>query len=257
MLGVHPILAQDDVLREALISHYFQMMAKDMLDCFRMPGFTPEKSKDLIRVNNIEALANAKAAGKGVILVISHFGRFFMLGPGLKFAGHEFGMFTTVVDERHPLYDPVDRWYIATKLHNTQLFSRGSWITTGDDHRMIYRALKSGEVILIALDGTETSSNKRVSFPFLGGTLSLPEGIVRIAARTGARMVYAATIERGQGVEINLHALPDSPLAGLGEAVRILEQDVTAFPWQWWQWAALGSLWRAGAPENQENTECI
>ncbi|MBS4095585.1 MAG: hypothetical protein KGZ83_01965 [Sulfuricella sp.] len=249
LLTIHPHLANEPQHLEALLDHYFRMMAKDMLDCFRMPAFTPRNTHELIRVAGIDKLAAAKAAGKGVILIISHYSRFFMLGPGLKFAGQEFGMFTTVVDERHPHYDPVDRWYIATKLHNTQLFSRGSWITTGDDRRKIYRALEAGEVILIALDGTETSSPTRYDFPFLGGILSLPEGIVRIAARTGAKMVYAATVEEGDGVAINIHPLPDDPVAGLGEAVRILERDVIAYPWQWWQWAAHGALWRP-APAN-------
>ncbi len=247
LMTIHPHLEQEPEHLEALLVHYFQMMAKDMLDCFRMPAFTPHNTRDLIRVCGIEHLVTAKAAGAGVILVISHYGRFFMLGPGLKFAGQEFGMLTTVVDERHPHYDPMDRWYIATKLHNTQLFSRGTWITTGDDRRKIYRALKAGEVILIALDGTETSSTTRYNFPFLGGTLSLPEGIVRIAAKTGAHMVYAAAIERGRGVEINIQPLPEEPIAGLTQAVCLLERDVAAFPWQWWQWAALGSLWKPGA----------
>lgn len=246
-LAIHPHLAQQPEHLQERLAHYFEMMAKDMLDCFLMPSFTSKKANDLIRVTGIENITAAQSAGKGVILVISHYGRFFMLGPGLHFAGQKFGMFTTVVDERHPHYDPIDRWYIATKLFNTQLFSLGSWITTGDDQRKIYRALQAGEVVLIALDGTETNSPTRHNFPFLGGTLSLPEGIVRIATKTGARMVYVATIDRGQGVEINVHPLPEDPLAGLAKAVQILEQDVTSFPWQWWQWAALGSLWQAGA----------
>ncbi|OGT74983.1 MAG: hypothetical protein A3H44_15220 [Gammaproteobacteria bacterium RIFCSPLOWO2_02_FULL_57_10] len=223
---------------------YYQMMARDTLDCFRMPNFTPGNTNRLIRVNNAEALAAAKAAGNGVIMVISHFGRFFMLGPGLKFSGLEFGMLTTDVDERNPHYDTIGRWYINTKLHNTQLFSRGTWITIGDDHRRIYRALREGEIMLIALDGMESNSSSRILFPFLGGILSLPEGIVRIAATTGAKLVYAATVDHGYGVEINIYGLPDDPRQAMGAAVGILERDIIARPWHWWQWTGLGVLWQ-------------
>lgn len=223
---------------------YYQMMARDTLDCFRMPNFTPGNTNNLIRVNNAEVLATAKSAGKGVIMIISHFGRFFMLGPGLKLSGLEFGMLTTVVDERNPYYDHIGRWYINTKLRNTQAFSRGTWTTTGDDPRRIYRALKEGEIILIALDGIESNSNSRISFPFLGGILSLPEGIVRIAAKTGAKLVYAATVEHGHGVEINIYDLPDNPQEAMGVAVGIFERDIIANPWHWWQWLALGALWQ-------------
>lgn len=256
MLAVFPALAHDPLRLQTLLLNYYQMMARDMLDCFRMPGFTPAKVAGQIRVHSVETLIAAKAAGRGVIMIISHFGRFFMLGPGLKFAGVEFGMFTTVVDERHPSYDAIDRWYIATKLHNTQLFSRGTWVTTGDDGRRLYRSLQAGEIMLFALDGSESTSNSRVEFPFCGGTLSLPEGLVRVAARTGAKLVYAAAVDSGVGVDITIHALPDDPVAGLGAAVQLLEQDFLAAPWQWWLWAALAFFWRPTADAAERGSEC-
>lgn len=242
--AMHSIPAFGDKDIKSCSRRYYQMMACDMLDCFRMPGFTPGNTSNLIRVNNAEALTTAKAAGKGVIMIISHFGRFFMLGPGLKLHGLEFGMLTTIVDESNQHYDDIGRWYINTKLRNTQIFSRGTWTTTGDDPRRIYRALKEGEIMLIALDGNASNSKSRVAFPFLGGTLSLPEGIVRIAAKTGAKLVYAATVDHGHGVEINIYNLPDDPLEAMRSAVEIMERDIMAYPWHWWQWIGLGALWQ-------------
>ncbi len=246
MTQLFPEQAQKTAWLETQICRHFQMMARDMLDCFRMPKFTREKNSEELRVNNVEKLIEARDSGRGVIMIISHFSRFFMLGPGLKFSGVQFGMLTTMVDDSHPYYDAVDRWYISTKLHNTQMFSRGSWITTADDPRKIFRALKSGEIILIALDGNETSSPKRLSFPFCGGELSLPEGIVRIAEKTGARLIYAGTSDRGRGVDITLHSLPDNPHEALRTAVGILEQELQKNPWQWWLWPGLKPLWLPG-----------
>jgi lauroyl/myristoyl acyltransferase len=177
-------------------------------------------------------------------MIISHFGRFFMLGPGLKFAGLEFGMLTTMADERHPSYDTIDRWYVSTKLYNTQLFSRGTWITTGDDIRRVYRCLQGGEIMLIALDGNETNNPARMEYPFCKGTLSLPGGIVRIAEKTGAKMVYASTIDNGVGVTITLSALPDTPQEAMQAAVALLEQDMCNGPWHWWQLAVSEAFWR-------------
>jgi len=236
-----PVFRDEDIAPWS--RRYCQMMARDTLDCFRMSGFKPGNTKKLIRVNNAEVLAAAKAAGKGVIMVIGHFGRFFMLGPALKFSGLEFGMLTTIIDERNPAYDATGRWYINTKLRNTQNFSRGTWVTVGDDPRRIYRALRGGEILSVALDGTETNSRSRISFPFLGGMLSLPEGIVRIAEKTGARLVYLATVENGHGVEINCYDLPDDPQEAVRVAVGILERDIITYPWHWWQWMGLGALW--------------
>lgn len=244
LLKVFPELGDQTGRLEAIVRQHFQMMARDTLDCFAMPRFTADNCRSLIRVEGADALISARDCGRGVILVISHFGRFFMLGPGLNFQGIEFGMLTTMPDERHPSYDPVDRWYISTKLRNTQEFTRGSWITTVHDPRRIYRALRSGEIILIALDGNETISHKRLDFPFLDGQLSLPEGIVRIAAKTGAKLVYAAAFDRDPGVEIRLKTLPDDPLEAMYGAVALLENDLTDHPAQWWQWPVLDAFWR-------------
>jgi lauroyl/myristoyl acyltransferase len=222
------------------------MLARDTLDCFLMPRFTAENCQRFIRIHNLELLKKAREPGRGVIMIISHFGRFFMLGPGLFFAGINFAMLTTVVDERHPTYDAIDRWYMSTKLRNTQFFSGGSWITTADDPRKIYRTLRNGEILLIALDGNETNSSERFEQPFLGGTLSLPGSIIRIAKATGARLVYAVTKDSncGYGVEISFHELPCQPEDALALSISRLEADLHDTPYQWWLWPGVFSIWR-------------
>lgn len=247
MLTIHPELANDRVHLETLVDHYYRMMARDTLDCLMFPRYTPAIARELLPVANIEILSEAKQAGKGVILVVGHFGRTFMFMPGLSFAGHEVGLLHTPVDERNPYIDAIERRYFQTKLRNGRLFSRSTWVTTADSQRNIYRSLAAGEVFTIAFDGTESASRARVEFPFLGGTLALPDGVARIAAKTGAKLVYATAFDHGPGVEIIIHRLPDDPFAAISEAVRLLENDVIAYPWQWWQWAAHGALWRSGS----------
>lgn len=234
---------------DACLDAYACTMSRDKLDCFFMPRFGKEKPGEFIKVEGLEHLDQAKANGTGVVLIISHFGRFFMLGPALGLNGHPFGMLTTVVDERHPSYDPVDRWYMQHKLANTQMFSRDDWITTLDSHRRIFRTLGEGKVLLMALDGGETNSEKYVQFPFMGGTLTLPGGIVRVATATAAKLVYAAVYENADdfGVTVRIYPLPDAPLVAMAKAVEILEEDLKEMPWQWWMWPSLDHLWKAGA----------
>lgn len=250
MAQMLPELATNDALLRCQARRYWQMLARDTLDGFRMPGFNQRNICKRIEVHGIETLARASAEGRGVILVISHFGRFFMLAPGLGLAGYPFATLTTVVDERHPSYDATDRWHIATKLRHALHFSAGDWIATADDPRRIYRCLRQGQTVLIALDGNETNSHQRLEFPFLAGTLSLPESIVRIARATNARLVYAVTRDnfQGTGVRIDLQDLPDDPHQALAAAVQQLESDVRQTPWQWWLWPAATALWRVGQP---------
>lgn len=244
MMRMFPRLAEDPAQLETLLERYFMLMAKSTLDCFYMQGLNPDSADRLITVHGIEHLAAARAAGRGVIIVISHFGRVSLLGPGLGFSGQRSGMLTTMVDQRNPHLDPVDRWFHSTNAANIQSHLGGPWITTGDNPRRIYQALKAGEAIIIVMDGLETNSDARVSFPFLGGTLSLPGGIMRIANKTGASLVYASTIDKDTGTEINLYPLPDEPEAGIAAAVKIFERDFADEPWQWWLWEALDAIWQ-------------
>lgn len=243
MGAVFPDLHQDPARFADYLVRYYQFQSRDVLDCFVMPTLTPANLNGFLRVNNPEVLDQARSEGKGVILAIGHYGRYFMLGPALQFLGHSFGLLTTELSDDNPHYDRDELWYVRTKLQHGHDFCRGTWVTMDGDHRRIYRALQSGETMLIAFDGLETNSRARLTFPFLGGTLSLPEGVSRIMAKTGAKMVYASTRENGYGLEMTLHALPDEPLESLAAAVSLLERDVAACPWLWLQWTAIGALW--------------
>lgn len=243
MVRVFPDLAQDPARLADYVVRYYQFQSRDILDCFVMPKLTPSNLDGFLRVNNIEVLNQACSAGKGVILAIGHFGRYFMLGPALQFLGHGFGLLTTELSDDNPHYDPVELWYVRTKLQHGHDFCRGTWVTMDGDHRRIYRALQAGETMLIAFDGLETNSKGRLNFPFLGGTLSLPEGMLRIMMRTGAKMVFASTVERDLGLEMTLYSLPDEPQAAVAAAVQLLEKDILRYPWLWLQWVALGALW--------------
>ncbi len=252
MVRLFPRLTDDPAGLAILLERHFMLMAKSTLDCFQMQRLDPESAGRLIAVRGIDHLARARAAGRGVIIIISHFGRVSLLGPGLGYSGQRSGMLTTMVDQRNPHLDSIDRWFHSTNAANIQSHLGGPWITTGDSPRLIYQSLKAKEAIIIVMDGLETNSEARASLPFLGGTLSLPGGILRIASKTGASMVYASTLDREVGTEINLHSLPDDPEAGLAEAVRIFERDLEAEPWQWWLWEALDAMWQVDARNSDE-----
>lgn len=226
------------------------MMARDMLDCFYMPKLLVEPPGPFINVSGLEYLSDAYSAGRGVIMIISHFGRFYMLGPALGLNGFPFSMLTTRVDASNPCFDEIDLEYVRAKLANTQIFSGQDWITTGHPPRKIHRLLGEGKIMLVALDGFDTNSSTRLEFSFLQGTLSLPASIARIASATGARLVYVATSDNleNPGVSVRIHPLPDDPNRAMALAVSILERDIKERPWQWWMWPAMPAIWKKNRP---------
>jgi lauroyl/myristoyl acyltransferase len=222
-----------------------RMMAFDHLDCYIMPKLFSQKHAIPITLRGDQHLKTAQEKGSGVILLISHFGRFFMLGPGLGLNQYPFAMLTTPITADNPAYaHPGTFQYWHQKLTNTLAFSGDEHIVTSDPLKRIFRLLKQNKIVLIAFDGTETNSPDKLTVPFFQQTLSLPMGALRVAEKSNAQLIYAAThnAKKGHGVEIKFHPLPQQPLAAIKEAVTILEKELTQEPWYWWQWPALNTL---------------
>ena len=80
---------------------------------------------------------------------------------------------------------------------------------------------------------------------FLGGKLSLPTGIERIARSTRVPLLHATTYTRGPSrLKVVLEPLPDNPERAIDETIRRLERDVRAHPWAWWHWGLLDRMWK-------------
>jgi lauroyl/myristoyl acyltransferase len=119
----------------------------------------------------------------------------------------------------------------------------GAWIHINEGLRRLYRVVGGGETVVMLLDAYDPRFRLALDYPFLGGRLQVAAGILRIAKRTGARLVYGVVKERDWRVEVSLRPLPADPEAAMARAVVELEQDVRERPWEWWQWPLTGRLW--------------
>lgn len=224
---------------------YFRMMSRELLDIFCLLRLGPGhlglgRPLELV---GLEHLQEAEAGGRGVIIVMSHYGRPVMLSTALGLAGFTIGFLSQAVDERNTVLTSVDRRYLRFKCDRTVAQAGGRWITTMDDLRVLYKALREGETIIIMQDVCEPDLARRITVPFLGGILGIPPGILRLATNTGARLVYGSAHDQHSGVRAEIRPLPICPQAAVMAAVGELEKDVRNAPWQWWQWAAFDSLW--------------
>ena len=221
---------------------YAQLMARDTLDCYRMPKLNAAYESQFLEVVGLEHLVEAERKGKGVLLLVPHYGRYFMLGPALRFLGHGFGVFTTVVNE---VTVPDGNWrrYLIRKLKNGFMYCGGDWITSNDSPMQIYSTLKAGRSLLLAFDGVESTSEKKIVFPFLGGEAQFASGALRIANRTKSSLIYVSVKEVDSKLRFELSCLPESPELAFKCAVERLEKDIIDMPWHWWLWRALPRVW--------------
>ena len=236
--------------RESDVPNYFSMLAREVLDVFVMARLNPRRARQLLHLapGSLKTLQDARSQGRGVIIAMSHYSRINMLLLSLALAGERLGMLTMVVDERNRNLDPVSRRYLQFKIGTLMHYIQGRWLTLGDDMRLLYRALEQGETMVMLLDAyTPERRQKKLSLPFLGGYLSVSRGLVRIAEKTGARIVYGVSYERDWAIEAFIRPLPDDPFEALQTAVDILEQDVLSTPWAWWHWNVWEAIWSPSA----------
>lgn len=246
MCQIFPVQTADPHVLNAWVDGYFQMFARETLDVFTMPRISPASRLVWLHPEALPVLDAAQQGGRGVIIVMAHFGRLNLLLLALALAGRRLGMLTIPVDERNPDLDAVERAYLQRKVGNLHARIGGPWITLEDNLRRLYDALKGGETLVILLDAFTPSDTTREPSAFLGGQLQIPRGIQRLAQRTGAAMLYGVVHERGWRAEAELRALPGEPCEALTAAVDELALDVATTPWQWWHWNILDYIWTAG-----------
>lgn len=218
------------------------LIAFDTLDAYRLARLGADDIRAQFVISGLEHLHAAKSNGRGVVLAIAHHDRFFALAPGLGGNGEPFAMLTTPIDSSNPAYsDPVSFRYWSRKMQDTVAHSKGSWVTTRDSLREVYRLLKQGQVVLVAFDGNE-SIGPRERYSFLGGDLNLPQGMLRLLEATQASAVYASVHSQHETpwrVEIRIRPLAEQPQEAMRQAVVYLENDLRQDPSAWWQWRAL------------------
>lgn len=223
---------------------YFSLLAMETLDTCFLPHIDATNIGDWVQLDGIEHFAAAQGEGRGLILVMAHFGRLILTMLAIALSGHRLGMLTMAVDESNSGLDAEDRWFLGRKVGNVQRLLGGRWISLGGPMRDLYRALEAGEAITILLDAYMPFFGARIGYPFLGGQLLVPQGIERLARKTGARLVYGCAVNDGLRVRSSLRPLPDGAEAALHAAVAELGRDVRAHPWHWWQWPILDLLWQ-------------
>ncbi|HHB12157.1 MAG TPA: hypothetical protein ENK62_03040 [Chromatiales bacterium] len=233
---------------EAALSRFFAMRAREVLDAWWIRKLTTIQGTRLMRLRGESLLEQQRAAGRGVILVMAHYGRLNLLLLALALKGHRLGMLTMDPDDPDLPMDPTERDFLRAKVTGLHRRIGGPWVTINDDLRRLYRALEAGETVVMLLDAYSPRFRLALDYPFLDGTLHVAPGILRVARRTGAALVYGRVKERDWRVDVELRPLPDEPEAGMAQAVAELEHDVRERPWEWWQWPLTGRLWTPATP---------
>lgn len=229
---------------EKFTIRHARMMAGEIVDSYVVSGRNIETLGRICSLSGRELVDAKLNEGRGCIILVCHYSRLNMVALGLGYSGIETGIITQCVDRRNRMLDWVDRRYLSAKIKRYHEVTRGTLVTLEDNLRPIYKALLRNEAVILLMDAFHPRFKRFNSYPFLGGSLRLPQGALRLAERAGAPMIYGVTREKGWHVQVDIRDLPASPGQALEAAVGNLEKDVKKRPWEWWQWFNIREMWR-------------
>ena len=197
--------------------------------------WTRPKEKLLRWVRHISGendLKQAMARGKGLLLALPHLGTWEMIG-----------MWGSIHYPMTSLYrtPPMSQMGALMRAARERF---GARLVSADSAgiRALYRALEHGSMVAILPDQVPSTRSGSVFAPFFGIPASTMVLLSRLAAKTGAPVMfaYAERLPRGRGY--HLHFLPAPPEIGRTDSVvsatavnAMVERCVRAAPEQY-QW---------------------
>ena len=136
----------------------------------------------VIHIEGIENLDIALSKGKGVILLLSHFGSFLLPLPYLAYLGYKINQITGRQIHGSLI---AERFWLWRKKEADRLPI--NFLQVGKFLRPVYRALKDNEIVAIAFDGRDGS--RWVTVDFFERKAKFSTGPFELAKKTNATIV--------------------------------------------------------------------
>lgn len=173
----------DPLVRQA-VRQSFIMDVRRRFEDLILGTLTKQDMAEMVRIEGIENLDDALSRGKGVIILLSHFGSFLMILPALGFRGYKINQIGgPPLDEQlgfiHKKIFKMRKKAYATlpvRFLRSDLALKDAIV-----------ALKRNELVAIAFDGRIGES--WVPIEFCGKKINVAPGPVKFAMKTGAAIL--------------------------------------------------------------------
>lgn len=178
---VGPDLPQEQL--DALVRRGMRSYTRYWQEAFKLPALSPARVRDWFRLYGEEQMAEAVAAGKGVVIALPHAGNWDAAGAWVAAKGWPI---TTVAERLKPegLYE---QFYDFRRKLGMEIIP-----ATGGDRPpldVLADRLKAGGVVPLLAD--RDLSRRGVDVTFFGGRSRMPAGPALLALRTGAPLYVA------------------------------------------------------------------
>lgn len=200
----------------ALLKAYWINHQKRFVELFLAQELTPGNIDRLVDFEGLEHLDEALSKGRGILLPVPHIGNERLHHILLALKGYPVAVISSPYDDHGPFARKV-------KIEASRRFHE---VGHPGDALWLMRMLKNNRVLQVASDAEADSSSVVVNF--LGQSVLLPTGWVRLALKTGAAVFPSALLRR----ENNRHALiirPAFEVRQVGDRIETLKDNVQRY----------------------------
>lgn len=209
----------------------FRNYARYMIDLLWLARSTHAERESVNMMIGWEHVVEALDRGKGLVLVTGHVGNWDL--PAAVLAGRGYAV-NVIVETLEP-----PAWNDRVQAIRQAIGMRAIPMETGV--REVYAALGRNETVAVVFDRPLEDGGASVTF--FGAETAIPEGVARLALRTGAAVVGAVGIRRGDRVITRISSPFEVIVTGRREddvraltqgIVTWLERHVRQYPSQWY-----------------------
>ena len=246
-LGVEKIPSDlEERVRQGILFHYFEKIHNAYE---RLPELTFYLG-DHISAPSLTKLDEALKQNHGVLLVTGHYGgiEYIPIFIGM----HHYPLSVVFKCATNQLQETLHR---KAEDLGIQVIDPSAGNTVG----AVLQALKENRVVFIECDEIEEWKPSQEEMFFLGKRIGVDRTLNLLQKRSGAEIVFALlhrsslkqytlVLETYHDILCRLQTRPSSPAAAI---LKSLEQNIYAFPEQWYQWKHHASLEAPSAPRKK------
>lgn len=199
------------------IEHYYIRN----IETFFFGVLNKKRIQKIVHVEGLKNIEESLSKGKGIILLLSHFGSFLLPLPFLGFLGYKVNQITgkqlhkSLIEERIWSWRKKEAEKLPVKFMQVEKFLRP-----------IYNALKKNEIVAIAFDGRDGS--KWIVTNFYQRKALFSTGPFELARRTGAIIIPTFIIREKRYAHKLIFEMPLT-LSENSDIERALSEDTIRF----------------------------
>jgi KDO2-lipid IV(A) lauroyltransferase len=214
----------------SIIKKLYKNIGKSFVEFVSLPKLNKERLLKLVKIEGKENLENAISKGKGVIVIVSHFGNWELVGAVYPL----FGPSSAVA------FPQSNKW--VDKLINKYRRATGLKILyTGNAIKDLIRSLRKKEIIGLLAD--QDAGGEGVFVEFFGRYASTHKGPVVLSLKTGAPVILTFLIREKDNTHrlviekeidiVKTNNFEEDVKVNTTKWVKILEDYIRKYPEQW------------------------